>query len=103
MSERPLLVVHDDPDVREILVADLRAAGYPDVVAAADGEQGLEMACRLLPRLVVADIHMPGLDGFQLLRILRQRGEASEIPVVLLSAVWTVGAMAAAWLGAPRD
>lgn len=102
MSERPLLVVHDDPDVREILVADLRAAGYPDVVAAADGEQGLEMACRLLPRLVVADIHMPGLDGFQLLRVLRQRGASSDIPVVLVSASYRDPAAArlAADLGA---
>ncbi|MCI0340442.1 MAG: response regulator [Planctomycetales bacterium] len=101
-SAGPILVVHDDADVRTVLMADLRAAGYPDVVGAADGMAGLDAALAHRPSLVIADIHMPVLDGFQLLRLLRGTGPGGGIPVILLSASYRDPAAArlAADLGA---
>ena len=84
MKEKPILLVHDDDDVRAVLAAEL--SGLGEVVQAADGEQGLAMALDRLPRLVVADIHMPGLDGFQLCRVLARAADGVGIPVILVSA-----------------
>ncbi len=55
-------------------------------ITRSEGEQGLQAALQLLPRLVIADIHMPGLDGFQLLRVLSCATDGTAVPVILISA-----------------
>jgi signal transduction histidine kinase/DNA-binding response OmpR family regulator len=79
-----VLVVDDNADMRDYVVR-LLAAEY-DVVAAEDGEKGLVAARQQPPDLVLSDVMMPGLDGFELLAALRAEPATVDVPVVLLSA-----------------
>ena len=67
-----ILVVDDDPFIARLLEIELRAAGY-DVRVADDGEQALEAARERCPELVLADVMMPNMDGFELTRQLCAR------------------------------
>ena len=84
-----LLVVDDEPTVRELLCAALRHAGFT-VASAATGQEALDGARAVSPDLVLLDIMLPDMDGFEVIRRLReQRGAASRsghIPVVFLTA-----------------
>lgn len=80
--EKRVLVVDDDINVRDVLRRYLENAGYR--VALADtGEEALRVAEHVEPDLVVLDLMLPGIDGFEVCRRLRQRG---QIPVVMLTA-----------------
>ena len=81
--EARLLVVDDEPNIRELLSASLRYAGF-EVETAADGQQALALAESYRPDLLVLDVMMPGLDGFGVVRRLRQAGKRT--PVVFLTA-----------------
>jgi len=83
-SRRRVLVIDDSPTVRKLVALTLEKEGYA-VTAAADGEQGLACARREPPDLVLLDITMPGLDGYQVCRQLRAGAETAQIPVVMLS------------------
>jgi len=76
------LVVEDEPAVAELLAGSLRAEGF-SVVTAADGPAGLRRAREHDPDLVVLDIGLPGLDGFEVCRALRKESTA---PVIVVSA-----------------
>lgn len=78
-----LLVVDDEPNILELLSASLRFAGF-EVAAAADGRQALALAASFVPDLVVLDVMMPGLDGFEVAR--RLRTEQARTPVLFLTA-----------------
>ncbi|MFN8077689.1 MAG: response regulator transcription factor [Kineosporiaceae bacterium] len=82
-SEARLLVVDDEPSIRELLTASLRFAGF-DVVGAADGNEALKLAEQHRPDLVVLDVMLPDLDGFAVTRRLRERGR--QMPVLFLTA-----------------
>jgi len=81
---RPILVVDDDPDSRELLVRTLSTEGFP-VVTASDGEEALEKARKLRPALITLDVLMPGLDGWTVLEKLKSDPELDSIPVVMVS------------------
>jgi CheY-like chemotaxis protein len=82
----PLIVcADDDADIRELLMFGLGGHGYR-VVFAADGTEALRLAESWKPALMILDVAMPGIDGFELTRRLRAGAETSEIPVVLLTA-----------------
>lgn len=87
MTDTPkrILVVDDEPDVRELVVYRLRRSGY-DVREAKNGEEALQMAIADAPDLVVADVMMPRIDGFELTRRLRDHEATSRVPVILLTA-----------------
>src|SRR3712207_8816485 len=72
--EARLLVVDDEPNIRELLSASLRYAGF-EVATAADGQKALALAESFRPDLLVLDVMMPGLDGFGVVRRLRQSGD----------------------------
>lgn len=80
-----ILVVDDDPFIARLLEIELRAAGY-DVRVANDGERGLELARERSPELVLADVMMPNMDGFELTRRLRQDPRTSTVSVIMLTA-----------------
>lgn len=81
-----ILVVDDDAGQRMLTRAALEAAGY--VVEEADrGDTGLEMAKQLRPDLLLLDVMMPGLDGFQVCEAVRATPEISHIPAVLVTAL----------------
>jgi DNA-binding response OmpR family regulator len=78
-----VLVVDDDLTVREVVVSYLRAAGH-DVTEASDGEAALAAVTDQDPQLVVLDLMLPGVDGLEVCRRLRQ---TSEVPVIMLTAL----------------
>ena len=77
-----VLIVEDDPRTSASVALYLRHAGY-EVAQAADGAAALEAAAALRPDLVVLDLMLPGLDGFEVCRTLRA---ASRVPVIMLTA-----------------
>jgi DNA-binding response OmpR family regulator len=79
-----VLVVDDNADMRDYLVALL--SRHWEVEAVADGLTALERAAAAPPDLVLTDVMMPGMDGFELLRALREREATRHVPVVVLSA-----------------
>ncbi|MEN3611307.1 response regulator transcription factor [Plantactinospora sp. ZYX-F-223] len=81
--EARLLVVEDEPDIRELLGSSLRYAGF-DVAAASTGAQAVDAARRCRPDLVVLDVMLPDLDGFEVVRRLRSGGD--RVPVLFLTA-----------------
>jgi DNA-binding response OmpR family regulator len=80
-----LLVVDDDPFIARLLEIELKAAGY-DVRVASDGEQALVAAQERPPQLVLADVMMPNMDGFELTRRLRQDPRTAAVSVIMLTA-----------------
>jgi two-component system OmpR family response regulator len=82
-AEAKLLVVDDEPNILELLSASLRFAGF-EVASAANGVEALRLARSFRPDLLVLDVMMPEMDGFDLVR--RLRGEGSRTPVVFLTA-----------------
>jgi two-component system sensor histidine kinase/response regulator len=81
----PLLVIEDDASVRQTLVDILELNGYV-VRAAGNGAEGRAMALAEPPALIITDIEMPGLTGFELLQFLRASEELRTIPVIVISA-----------------
>ncbi len=81
--EARLLVVDDEPNIVELLEASLRFHGF-DVTTCGDGTSALALAKSLRPDLMVADVMMPGLNGFELVRSLRADGY--QFPVLFLTA-----------------
>jgi CheY-like chemotaxis protein len=82
---RKVLVVDDIPENRAVVVDLLVSLGF-EVIEAANGEDGLEMAQRLRPDLILMDIAMPKLDGLEVTRRLRQQPDFGEVPIIALSA-----------------
>ena len=81
-----VLVVEDDPDIRQLVELRLRGLGHR-VVAAASGPEALAViAERGAPEVVVLDVAMPGMTGLEVLRTLRSQPEHAGLPAVFLSA-----------------
>ncbi len=80
-----LLVVDDDPDARRLIGLVLRRAGH-DILYAEDGFQALEVMGRERPDLIILDLMMPGMDGFEVLEAMRQRTDLRGLPVIVLTA-----------------
>ncbi|MDE4542104.1 response regulator [Thermoanaerobacterium sp. R66] len=84
MNEKSILIVDDDKLSRTILKNILGGAGYK-IYESQDGDEALKLYRRILPDMVILDVVMPGLSGFDLLRILRDEEENQLVPVILLT------------------
>lgn len=84
-----ILVVEDDEDIVDVLRRTLRGEGY-EVSAVGDGPGALELASSFVPDLVVLDLGLPGMDGVEVCRKLRQEG---DVPVLMLTARTETGDM----------
>jgi len=80
-----ILVVDDQPDIRLMCRVNLQLEGY-EVIEAGDGEAGLETVRNERPDLVLLDVMMPGLDGWQFMEAIKADEETARIPIVLLTA-----------------
>jgi len=80
------MVVEDDASLREIYSIRITAEGY-DVVSAGDGEEALAVAVREKPDLILSDIMMPKISGFDMLDILRSTPETAGIKVIMMTAL----------------
>ncbi len=83
-NERDILIVEDSEIQAAILKRTLTQAGYK-VAAANNGAQGLEMAQRLMPQLIISDVLMPVMDGYQMCRKIKDSDAIKGIPVILLT------------------
>lgn len=81
-----ILLVEDDKSLREIYGVRLLAEGY-DIVSAGDGEEALAMAIKDRPGLIVSDVMMPKISGFDMLDILRSTTETKDIKVIMMTAL----------------
>lgn len=81
-----IMVVEDDANLREIYSIRITAEGY-DVVSAGDGEEALAVAVREKPDLILSDVMMPKISGFDMLDILRSTPETAGIKVVMMTAL----------------
>ncbi len=81
-----ILLVEDDQSLREIYSIRLTAEGY-EIVSAGDGEEALATAVREKPDLVLSDVMMPKISGFDMLDILRQTPETKDIKVIMMTAL----------------
>ncbi len=79
-----ILIIDDDKENREILKIRLRKAGY-EVEEATNGEEGLQKCAALIPDLVILDVMMPKIDGWQVCRQLKAAPATKDIPVVMLT------------------
>ena len=84
MANECILLVDDDPEMIASIGRSLRAAGYT-IVSAPDGESALREAATTRPAIVISDVLMPGINGFQCCRQLRAAPETQHIPVILMS------------------
>lgn len=80
-----VLIVDDQSDIRLMCRVNLQLAGY-DVTEAANGSEGLRLAFAERPDLVLLDVMMPGMDGWQVLEAIKAEETTATIPVVLLTA-----------------
>src|SRR5437868_13330259 len=81
-----IMLVEDDNNLREIYEARLLAEGY-EIVAAKDGEEALAMAVKEKPDLIIADIMMPKISGFDMLDILRSTAETKDTKIIVMTAL----------------
>lgn len=81
-----IMLVEDDNNLREIYGERLTAEGY-DIVSAGDGEEALAMAVKEKPDLIIADVMMPKISGFDMLDILRQTPETKDTKVIIMTAL----------------
>lgn len=80
-----ILLIEDDKSIRELLRSTLEEQGY-EVLAAEDGPNGLAIALQSVPHLILLDLVLPGLDGFEVCRRLRASLKTSHIPIIMLTA-----------------
>ena len=85
MSGRRILVVEDNPLNLKLVRDVLTAYGY-EIVEAQTGEDGVSLAADCAPDLVLMDLQLPGIDGYEALRRIRQDPRTGEVPVVALTA-----------------
>lgn len=81
-----IMVVEDDASLREIYGIRIAAEGY-EIVSAGDGEEALAVAVREKPDLILSDVMMPKISGFDMLDILRSTPETANIKVVMMTAL----------------
>ena len=81
-----ILVVEDHQDSREILVFQLEQMSFKEIVEAASGEQGIERALGELPDVIIMDLGLPGINGIEAARRIKENPLTAHIPIIALTA-----------------
>ena len=81
---KTILIIEDDVFLSELMAKKLKDSGFK-VVKAIDGQEGLEKAASLKPNLILLDLILPGMDGFEVLKRLKSNPNTDSIPVIILS------------------
>jgi len=87
MNKRKLLVIDDEPDFCRLIKTNLELTDNFEVSTATGGKRGLALAKKLKPDLILLDIMMPKMDGFEVLKKLKSDIAVMEIPVIMLTAL----------------
>ena len=90
MEKMKILIVEDDAPLRESLLDFLAADGF-DVLGATDGEEGVRIAIKELPDLILLDIILPKKDGYEVIKEVKENKKANKIPIVLLTNLGSLG------------
>lgn len=85
MENLTILLAEDEPDIRDLFIGFLNSAGFT-VIGAPDGEEAVNKAREGKPDLVILDIRMPNMTGFEACKIMRSEEATKHIPVIFLSA-----------------
>ena len=80
-----ILIAEDEPDIRDLVAFTLRFAGH-EVTATANGEEAVQMASQVMPDLILMDVRMPRMTGYDACRLMKASPTLKDIPVVFLSA-----------------
>ena len=80
-----ILIAEDERDIRDLVAFTLRFAGY-EVFAAANGEEAVEMAPKVSPDLILMDVRMPRMTGYEACKVMKANPDLKDIPVVFLTA-----------------
>ena len=80
-----ILIAEDEPDIRELVAFTLRFAGH-EVIPTSNGEEAYEKAQEIVPDLIMMDVRMPKMTGYDACRAMKQTPAIKDIPVVFLSA-----------------
>lgn len=81
-----ILLVEDEPDIQEVARLSLESFGSFTVQVCSSGKDALEQAPKFNPDLIMLDVMMPGMDGLTTLKLLRQKPELNNIPVIFMTA-----------------
>ena len=85
MANPTILVVEDEPDIRKLLQYNLVQERYK-VIEAEDSEQALKLLQRARPNLIILDLMLPGMSGMELCKLLRDRQDTAQMPILMLTA-----------------
>src|SRR3989338_2866833 len=85
MKKETILVVEDESNILELVKYNLEEAGYR-VLASSRGDSGLEQARKQKPDLLVLDLMLPGMNGIEITKILKQDEKTTHIPIIILTA-----------------
>jgi DNA-binding response OmpR family regulator len=97
-----ILLIEDEEILQQLMVHALSSEGY-EIIQAADGKAGVELASQQLPDLIISDMSMPKLTGWEMAKILRQTTETANIPIIALTAHTTTGDRDAAYESGIND
>ena len=81
-----ILVIEDDPNILTLIRQTLQRAGY-EVITATNGSEGLRLVQETQPHLIVLDITMPGLDGYQVCHYVRNDEATKHLPIIMVTAM----------------
>lgn len=85
MAKTNILIIEDEEDIRELVKYNLQRENF-DVLEAESGEDGLKLAERVPPDLILLDLMLPGKDGLEICRMLKRNARTQNIPVVMMTA-----------------
>jgi two-component system alkaline phosphatase synthesis response regulator PhoP len=85
MSDPLILVAEDERDIRELIVITLQIAGFK-VVDVPNGEEAVKKATEITPDLILMDVRMPKVTGFEACKVLKREEKTKDIPIIFLSA-----------------
>jgi CheY-like chemotaxis protein len=86
MTPKRVLIIDDDPGIRQIVQISLKAIAGWEVLAAASGQQGIAIAVTEQPNVILLDVMMPGMDGITTFQQIRANPDLQWIPIILLTA-----------------
>jgi signal transduction histidine kinase len=98
----PILIVDDDMIIRSLTRAALEQEGFT-IEEAADGEEACRICDRMTPRLIVVDVVMPGMNGFELCQVLRRRPQTAHVPILMATGLDDVDSITQAYDAGATD
>ncbi len=85
MKSEAILIIEDEPDIKDVIEYNLKKEGYR-IFSSLDGEEGLKLINTEIPNLVLLDLMLPGLDGLEVCRRLKEKPETRGIPIIMVTA-----------------